>query len=193
MNLGLPLAYRKGTLRSGSVRCRYRRGGLQRGHRQLVEADLLGFRGGGVERDGTGDERKAQKALPVAGPGRGTPKLRTVRTQDGRGLSVPTLAAPLIVFFWFRPEWSRVRGPGPDRAARVDVLSSGWVLRMAWASISYPNQWTASDGRTKSRRPELKNRPTAELSEKETRKAAAAFEREQQRRETERRKEEAAR
>jgi hypothetical protein len=41
----------------------------------LVEADLFGIGGGRVERDGTGDERKAQKAFPVGagGHGLGTP------------------------------------------------------------------------------------------------------------------------
>jgi hypothetical protein len=32
---------------------------------ELIERDLLGFRGGRVQRDGTGDERKAQEAFPV--------------------------------------------------------------------------------------------------------------------------------
>ena len=36
---------------------------------ELVEADLLGFRGGRVQRDRTGDERKAQKAFPVRAGG----------------------------------------------------------------------------------------------------------------------------
>jgi hypothetical protein len=42
---------------------------------ELVEGDLLGFRGGRVQRDGTGDERKAKEAFPVraGGHGRGTP------------------------------------------------------------------------------------------------------------------------
>jgi hypothetical protein len=41
----------------------------------LVEADLFGIGSGRVERDGTGDERKAQEAFPVGagGHGRGTP------------------------------------------------------------------------------------------------------------------------
>jgi hypothetical protein len=41
----------------------------------LIEADLLGIGGGRIERDGTRDERKAQKAFPVgAGShGRKTP------------------------------------------------------------------------------------------------------------------------
>src|SRR6201996_2514143 len=43
---------------------------------ELIERDLLGFRGGRVQRDGTGDERKAQEAFPVRARGheRGTPK-----------------------------------------------------------------------------------------------------------------------
>jgi hypothetical protein len=36
---------------------------------ELVERDLLGFRGGRVQRDGTGDERKAQEAFPVRAGG----------------------------------------------------------------------------------------------------------------------------
>ncbi len=47
--------------------------------------------------------------------------------------------------------------------------------------------------RKKSHRPESKRRPSPEISEKDARKAAAEFEREQKRREAERRKEEAAR
>jgi hypothetical protein len=46
---------------------------------------------------------------------------------------------------------------------------------------------------SKSRRPEPKRRPAPEISEKDARKAAANFEREQRRRDAERRKEEAAR
>ena len=43
---------------------------------ELIERDLLGFRGGRVQRDGTGDERKAQEAFPVRAGGhvRITPK-----------------------------------------------------------------------------------------------------------------------
>jgi hypothetical protein len=36
---------------------------------QLVERDLFGLRSGRIERDGTGDERKAQKAFPVRAGG----------------------------------------------------------------------------------------------------------------------------
>jgi hypothetical protein len=36
---------------------------------ELVERDLLGFRCGRIKRDGTGDERKAQKAFPVSAGG----------------------------------------------------------------------------------------------------------------------------
>src|SRR5258705_4913936 len=40
----------------------------------LIEADLFGIGSGWVERDGTGDERKAQKAFPIgAGGHQGTP------------------------------------------------------------------------------------------------------------------------
>jgi hypothetical protein len=38
---------------------------------ELVEADLLGFRRGRIERDRTGDERKAQEAFPVGAGGHG--------------------------------------------------------------------------------------------------------------------------
>lgn len=48
-------------------------------------------------------------------------------------------------------------------------------------------------GRKKGRRPDPKWRPASEISEKDARKAAADFEREQKRRDAERRKEDAAR
>jgi colicin import membrane protein len=50
-----------------------------------------------------------------------------------------------------------------------------------------------ASGRKKSRRPEPKGRATPKISDKDARKAAAEFEREQKRRDAERRKEEAAR
>ena len=38
---------------------------------ELVEGDLFGFRRGRIERDRTGDERKAQEAFPVSAGGHG--------------------------------------------------------------------------------------------------------------------------
>ena len=59
---------------------------------ELVERDLLGFRRGRIQRDGTVDERKAQEAFPVSAGGHGTrySEARAVRTQDERGTLVPT-------------------------------------------------------------------------------------------------------
>jgi hypothetical protein len=39
---------------------------------ELVERDLFGLRRGRIKRDGTGDERKAQKAFPVGAGGHDT-------------------------------------------------------------------------------------------------------------------------
>src|ERR1700722_20622697 len=64
---------------------------------QLVEGDLFGFRGGRIERDGTGDERKAKEAFPVGARGHGG-----VNSDTDAGLK--TNGGP-----WFR---QGARGPG---------------------------------------------------------------------------------
>ena len=56
-----------------------------------------------------------------------------------------------------------------------------------------PDLDNEASGRKKTRRPEPKGRATPKISDKDARKAAADFEREQKRRDVERRKEEAAR
>src|SRR3984957_15226261 len=58
---------------------------------ELVEGDLLGLRRGRVERDGTGDERKAQEAFPIGAGGHGTQNsVLAAWTQDERRPLVPT-------------------------------------------------------------------------------------------------------
>ena len=72
---------------------------------ELVERDLLGFRGGRVQRDGTGDERKAQESFPIrAGRHDRYSNEGTVRTQDELGTLVPTPEIPTTgSFFGLRP------------------------------------------------------------------------------------------
>ena len=62
---------------------------------ELVERDLFGFRRGRIERDGTGDERKAQEAFPVGAGGHGGELQYRCRIQDERGTLVPTPRAGL--------------------------------------------------------------------------------------------------
>ena len=71
---------------------------------ELVERDLLGFRRGRIQRDGTGDERKAQEAFPVGAGGHDTQysETRAVRTQDERGTLVPTPDDPSNRIDFFR-------------------------------------------------------------------------------------------
>jgi hypothetical protein len=70
---------------------------------ELVERDLLGFRGGRVQRDWTGDERKAEKAFPIraGGHGRCTPNRMGAgpRIQDEWRTVVPTPRAAFSKVF----------------------------------------------------------------------------------------------
>jgi hypothetical protein len=85
-----------------------------------------------------------------------------------------------------------------SRSGRRDHVEPEWCSGPAGSNVlaehaDLPDLDDEASGRKKSRRPEPKGRATPKISDKDARKAAAEFEREQKRRDAERRKEEAAR